>query len=126
MSSTGGPIKGFVFTNNLLHHNTYGILGDGKGMGNVALAYYAPGGVMQRNVMASDKSQASKYPADNQFPTIASYNANFLNAAGNDFRLIAGSAYRFASLDDRDLGCNFGLVPAQAPPAPPNNIHLGQ
>jgi len=122
----GGPIKGFVFTNNLMHYNIYGLLGDGKGNGNVGLAYYAPGAVVQRNVMASDKDQSSKYPPDNQFPTLAAYNANFVNAAAGDFRLLAGSAYRGASLDGRDLGANFGVLPAQAPPAPPNNIHVGQ
>jgi hypothetical protein len=76
--------------------------------------------------MASDKSVASRYPPDNQFPTIAVYNTNFVNAAAQDFRLVSGSAYRGASLDGRDLGCNFGLLPANAPPAPPNNIHVGQ
>ena len=50
---------------------------------------------------------ASRYPADNQFPTIAVYNANFLNPAGQDYRLQSGSAYRGASLDGRDLGCDF-------------------
>jgi len=123
---TGGPIKGFVFTNNLMHHNTYGIAGSGQAPGNGTLAFYAPGAIVQRNVMASDKSVASRYPPDNQFPTIAVYNTNFLNAAAQDFRLVSGSAYRGASLDGRDLGCNFGLLPANAPPAPPNNIHVGQ
>ena len=67
-SVTGGPIAGFVFTNNLLQHNAYGIFGSGQAYGNGTLAYYAPGAVVQRNVMATDKSVASRYPADNQFP----------------------------------------------------------
>ena len=121
---TAGPTTGFVFTNNLLHHNAYGIFGSGKGYGNAGLAYYAPGAVVQRNVMASDKKVASLYPADNQFPTVAVYNGNFLNPAVQDFRLVSGSAYRGASLDGRDLGCDFAVLPAQAPPAPPNNIHV--
>ena len=123
---TGGPVTGFVFTNNLLHHNAYGIFGSSKGSGNVSIAYYAPGAVVQRNVMASDKNRASGYPADNQFPTIAVYNSNFLNAAAQDYRLRSGSAYRGASLDGRDLGCDFAILPVQAPPAPSNNIHMGQ
>ncbi len=53
----GGPITGFVFTNNLLHHNTYGIFGSARRYGNVAIAYYAPGAIVQRNVMASDKNR---------------------------------------------------------------------
>ena len=31
---TAGPVTGFVFTNNLLHHNSYGIFGSGTGYGN--------------------------------------------------------------------------------------------
>ena len=123
----GGPIKGFVFTNNLLHHNTYGIFGVGQGYGNVALAYYAPGGdrAAECDGLGQEPWRRSILPTINS-PTLAVYNANFLNAAVQDYRLRAGSAYRGASLDGRDLGCDFGVLPAQAPPAPPNNIHVGQ
>ena len=125
-SVPGGPVQGFVFTNNLMHHNAYGIFGSGQAYGNGSIAHYAPSAVVQRNVMASDKNVASRYPADNQFPTIAAFNGNFRNALVEDYRLLPGSPYQGSSLDGRDIGCNFGILAAEAPPAPPNNIHVGQ
>ena len=44
---SGGSIAGFVFTNNLVRHNTYGMAGDGQSYGNGSIAYYAPGAVIQ-------------------------------------------------------------------------------
>jgi hypothetical protein len=104
---TGGPVVGFVFTNNLMKHNAYGIFGSGQAYGNGSLAYYAPGAVVQRNVLASDKAVASRYPADNQFPTVAAFMAKFVNPASNDYRLIGSSAYIDGGLDGRDQGCAF-------------------
>jgi hypothetical protein len=118
----GGPVAGFVFTNNLLNHNYYGIFGDGQAYGNETLAYYAPGAIVQRNVMASDKSVASRYPADNQFPQVAYFNANFLNALSYDYRLIASSPYVNAGTDGRNIGCDFTKLSAVMPPVPPGAL----
>jgi len=101
---TGGPVTGFVFTNNLIRHNAYGMFGSGQAYGNGALNFYAPGAVVRRNVIASDKSVASRYPTDNQFPTVAVFMANFLNPSVHDYRLIASSPYVRAGLDGLDLG----------------------
>jgi hypothetical protein len=51
---TGGPILGFVFTNNMTRHNAYGIFGNGQGLGTAGLSYYTPGAVVRRNVLATD------------------------------------------------------------------------
>jgi hypothetical protein len=122
---TGGPIVGFVFTNNLLKHNAYGIFGSGQAYGNQTLSYYAPGAAVQRNVMASNSSVASRYPPDNQFPSVAQFNATFQNAAGLDFRLAAGSPYIGAGLDGRDIGCYFGaLLPSINTPSTPTGLRV--
>jgi hypothetical protein len=113
-----GPIWGFVFTNNLLKHNEYGLFGSGQAFGNGALAYYAPDGVVQRNVIATDKSMASRYPGDNQFPTLASFNANFRSVASGDYRLVPTSAYLNAGTDGKDLGCEFTPFLQSFPMAP--------
>jgi hypothetical protein len=56
-------------------------------------------------VMATDSSKASRYPADNQFPTIAAFNASFVDPAVRDYRLVASSSYIGAGLDGEDIGC---------------------
>ena len=40
------------FTNNLLKHNTYGIMGNGRAYGTDTLTAYFPGAVLQRNTLA--------------------------------------------------------------------------
>jgi hypothetical protein len=102
---TGGPIVGFVFTNNMMKHNAYGIFGSGRSYGNDSINYYAPGAVVRRNVIAKDSSPASRYPADNFFPTVAAFMANFQDPANGDYRLVGGSPYLGAGTDGRDLGC---------------------
>jgi len=104
---TGGPVYGFVYTNNMAKHNSYGIYGDRKGFGTVALNYYAPGGVFRRNVLATDLSVASRYPPDTFFPSVSAFYAGFENAAARDYRLVASSSYNNAGTDGRDIGCAF-------------------
>ena len=104
---TGGPIAGFRFTNNMGKHNGYGIFGSGKSSGTVSLAFYAPGYVVRRNVLASDSSVASRYPPDNFFPTLASFTVGFVNPATRDYRLVSSSPYIDAGTDGQDIGCIF-------------------
>jgi hypothetical protein len=59
----------FVFRNNVTPHNEYGVMGDGSGIGNVALAKYFPGAVFVGNQIAGGKS--ALYPAGNSFPPTA-------------------------------------------------------
>jgi hypothetical protein len=101
----GGPIVGLVFTNNLIKHNAYGIFGSSQAYGNGSLNYYAPGAIVRRNVIGSDKSVTSRYPTDNQFPTVAVFMTHFLNPNVRDYRLISSSTYIDAGLDGLDQGC---------------------
>ena len=103
----GAPTVGFVFTNNMGKHNGYGIFGNGKGSGTVSLAYYAPGYVVRRNVLASDQAVASRYPPDNFFPTVANFTAGFVDPATRDYRLVSSSPYVGAGTDGKDIGCAF-------------------
>jgi hypothetical protein len=115
----GGPIVGLTFTNSLVKHNAYGIFGNGQAFGNGALNYYAPGAVVSGNVFATDEAMASRYPAGNQFPTVAAFLNGFVNAAAHDYRLRASSPYLLAGLDGRDLGPDFGTLGVVLPPLPP-------
>ena len=82
----------------------------GQAYGNGSLNFYAPGAVVRRNVIASDKSVTSRYPTDNQFPTVAVFMTNFLNPSIKDYRLITSSTYLDAGLDGLDLGCSLLAV----------------
>jgi hypothetical protein len=98
-------IPEFRFTNNVAAHNTYGIFGNGTGVGSSAIAAYFPDSVIGSNVLAG--GQASRYPAGNFFPSAAQLTADFVDAAAGDYRLSPRSAYRQAAKDGSALGVNF-------------------
>jgi hypothetical protein len=123
-SVPGGPITGFTFTNNLLKHNAYGIFGSGQAFGSGSLNFYAPGAVVANNVMASDTSVASRYPAGNFFPTVAAFMAGFQNAAGNNYRLLTTSPYVRAATDGKDIGYAFAVGMNGTPPVAPAALRI--
>jgi hypothetical protein len=101
---TAGPTPGFVFTNNFIKHNAYGIFGNNQAWGNGSLNYYAPGAIVRRNAMASNSSIASRYPADNYFPNVATFMASFVNPSAGEYTLLSGCVYIGAATDGTDLG----------------------
>lgn len=94
----------FVFTNNVMRHDTYGIFGSNSSTGLPAITRYFPGSRIENNVIAG--GAASKYPAGNLFPTLAAFEANFASYATADFALIPTSAWRGAGTDGFDLGAD--------------------
>ena len=102
------PISGFVFTNNLSKHNTYGIDGQETQSGTATLNAFFPGWVFLANVLAG--GVASRYPAGNFFPTVAQFDASFVNRAGGNYALVATSPFRNAGTDGRDVGVDMGTV----------------
>ena len=111
---TSGPATpGFVFTNNFLRHNRYGIYGQNKASGLSTLNYYFPGHVVTGNVLAGGKS--TSYPTGNYFPPAADFLTSFVNAALGNFTLVATSPYNNKAIDGKDIGVDFGaLTQAQA------------
>ena len=105
----GKPTAGFVFRNNLMPHNDYGVFGGGVGYGTPALAEYFPGAVFEKNVIAGAPDW--RYPAGNFYPASLDA-AGFANPAGGDYRLVPGSPYKNAGTDGRDLGCDFDALNA--------------
>jgi hypothetical protein len=104
----GDQIAGFVFTNNVARHNTYGIFGSGSSIGNNTLLAYFPNAVVTRNVMAGGK--ASLYPAGNEMPTISSFQANFVNYAGGQYELAGNTTWRACGTDGLDLGADMNAL----------------
>ncbi len=109
LNAHGGAVQGFTYTNNLTHHNQYGVKGDGTGVGNATLNTYFPGALFARNALAG--GNALLYPADDLFPTVSSYDAEFADA---DYHLQPASTFRGAGTDGLDLGANIDDVLAQA------------
>jgi len=108
VSFYGAPAMGFVYTNNISKHNTYGMIGSGSTPGLATLATYAPDGRITNNILAG--GPASKYPAGNYFPTVVQFEAGFVNYAGGDFHLRPEFAALYASTDVRDLGADIDVL----------------
>lgn len=104
ITSHGKPSEGFVFTNNFMPHNEYGVIGDGVGPGNPTLSKYFSNPQFKRNVMAGGR--ASLYPSDNFFPA----NLEDLEKAERNFNLPATSQFKNAGTDGKDIGCNIGQL----------------
>jgi hypothetical protein len=121
-----GPVtNGFVFTNNIVANNAYGVKGDGTSTGISTLAAYFPAFVFARNAIVG--GQSSAYPASNFFP--ASMNAvGFADFASGNYRLSTASSLKGAGTDGRDVGANIDIIEgamSQTPqPAPLQEIVL--
>jgi hypothetical protein len=109
----GPPILGFVFTNNLARHNSYGFIGTDRAPGQDSINAYFPGSSITANVIAD--GDAARYPRGNSFPSTAEFRRQFVSYDEGDYRLIPGSAWRGAGTDRLDLGANL----ANAVSAPP-------
>ena len=90
-------------------HNAAGIAGTGTGVGKGALAAFFPGAVVRRNVMVG--GWASAYPPDNFFPAEVTH-VGFADRAEGRYGLAAGSPYRRAATDGRDIGVDVDALTA--------------
>jgi len=98
----------FVFKDNITLHNANGVIGTGLAVGNDSLTKYFPGAAFFRNVLAG--GVASRYPADNSFPTVDWLLEQFQNPGEHDYRLRPGSQLRLSGSDGRDIGVSFSLL----------------
>ncbi|MFL6213167.1 MAG: hypothetical protein ACJ74J_04655 [Blastocatellia bacterium] len=110
ITAYGKPNASFVFTNNLMAHNEYGIMGDGTSMGLLTIRQYFPDGVFKKNVIAGGRSAV--YPPDNFFPASLD-EARF--ADRTSFGLSAASPYRSAATDGKAIGCDVSALETALP-----------
>ncbi|HEV2845711.1 MAG TPA: right-handed parallel beta-helix repeat-containing protein [Thermoanaerobaculia bacterium] len=103
----GVPSDGFVFTNNLMAHNTYGFHGDSQSSGNGTLNAYFPGAVFRRNLIAG--ANPAFYPPDNFYPPLLD-DARFVDRSGGNYRLAPDSPYRNQGTDGKDVGADIGVL----------------
>ncbi len=92
---SGGARKdhGFVFEDNIVPENRYGIIGTNRGIGRATLNAYFPGAVVEGNVLIG--APAGRYPPGNSFPRSAR-SVGFINAAAGQLGLSNPSRYAAA------------------------------
>jgi hypothetical protein len=112
----GPSVLGFTFTNNLIRHSAYGIMGADHSPGNDTIRAYLPASQITANVIAD--GDPSRYPAGNTFPTLAQFQAQFVSFAGGDYRLVANSAWQSAGTDGASVGATFVAGAPGVPAAP--------
>jgi|GEM_PF-2435997 len=109
-SGKTSPTTGFVFTNNLMAHNAYGVHGGDSSSGYGTLNDYFPGWDFRGNLIAGANPNA--YPmATNYYPPLLD-DAGFVNRAAGDYRLAATSPYKNQGTDGKDIGCDIGALNA--------------
>jgi hypothetical protein len=120
-SPTGTLIYGFELASNLLRDNQYGIFGDTAGEGTAAFNAYTPNGAVLRNAIGGAEPQL--YPGGNDYPTLATWLADFVNRGAADYRLKSTSLSKNAGADGKDIGVDFAelnaALAASPPPPPP-------
>jgi hypothetical protein len=99
------PIGDFVFRDNVVRHNTYGVHGQDAGVGADTLRTYFPAAVFTNNVIAGGK--ASLYPPGNVFVGADELPAQFVDFGAADYRPSADGRLRGAASDGGDAGVDF-------------------
>ena len=101
-------IQGVVFRDNLVRHNSYGVIGADRGVGTDTIESYFPGLVFSTNGIAGGESR--RYPSGNHFVDEREFESQFMNAAGGDYRLRPNSRFRKAASDGGDLGADVQAI----------------
>jgi hypothetical protein len=101
------PNVPFVFQNNLVLHNRYGVIGSGTASGRPTFDRYFPRAVVRRNVFVG--APADSYPTDNFFPASLDV-VRFVDRLRGNYRLAASSPYKRAASDGRDPGADISAV----------------
>ncbi len=104
VTAEGRPHPGFVFRDNIAHHNENGIVGTATAPGESTLAAFFPGSVFRRNVIVGPR--AAPLPSDNFSPPRLE-DVGFVDMRAGDYRLAPGSRYRGAATDGKDVGVDF-------------------
>jgi Bacterial Ig domain len=126
----GRPTSGFVFRNNIMPHNDYGVTSP-RGTGTATLNQYFPGAIFAGNVIVTSK-WGYLYPQNNFFPPSLG-DVGFADPTNANYRLSSASRYKNAATDGQDVGVDFdeldaglngetvppGTVDSPLPPPPP-------
>ncbi len=97
-------IDSFTFQNNIVSHGVYGFIGTGTGDGNNTLSkWFSPNWSVTNNAIIGGTSTG--FPNGNLFPKSTDA-VGFVDTISGNFGLSAGSPYKNAATDGRDLGAS--------------------
>lgn len=102
------PVTGFVFRDNLIRHNDYGVIGASRGIGTNTLEGFFPGAVFASNTIAGGDS--NRYPKGNTFINQDEFDRTFVDVAIGDYRLKPSSRARAAASDGKDMGADVAAI----------------
>ncbi|HZT58813.1 MAG TPA: DUF4214 domain-containing protein [Pyrinomonadaceae bacterium] len=106
----GPPCTSFIFTNNVMRVNSYGIIGQNQAPGAGTIAAYFPAGALHRNVIAGGGAgYPDYYPNDNFYPATLDQVA-FNSPTTDDYSLSSSSPFKNQGTDGKDVGCDLAAV----------------
>ena len=116
-------VESLTITNTLAYHREYGLIGEDSGIGTSALTRQTRSYTWTQNVLAGPGSE--QYPAVTLRPSLEEHRAQFQP----DYSLVAGSKYRNAGSDGKDLGIVWadgapGVSSTPGAPPPPGNLRI--
>lgn len=103
LMAEGIPHERFVFRDNIVLHNEYGINGSGTASGSSTLQTFFPNAIVKGNVIVG--GTPSRYPAGNAFPANPG-EVGFKDAAHDDYSLAPKSRYRGTGTGGSDPGAD--------------------
>ena len=105
----GPQSTGFVFTNNIIKHNSYGIIGQNQGSGIPTINAYLRGAIIRRNLIVG--ADASIYPAENAYPARLPKVVE-VDPRKGEYRSVPDVSYQRKATDGKDMGCDFDALNA--------------
>ena len=111
ITAEGEPHARFVFSNNIVQQNQYGIIGTGTGPGLPTLARYFPGARVEGNAFIGGAADA--YPARNFFPASMREVGLARREKEKWPALVNTSPLRGKATDGADVGAGSEVQPAQ-------------
>jgi hypothetical protein len=90
----GPQVPGFIFTNNVVRQNEYGIAGTSRAPGKDALNFFFPDARFSGNVIAD--GDPSRYPPGNEFTAFQELCKSMASCESHDYRLKPDSKWHGA------------------------------
>ncbi len=118
ITSYGEPATNFVFSNNIVQFNLYGVACSiGSPCPGIPFCHCFPDIKMKGNIIADNANVSASYPIEGAFPPgnyiVSSYDkVGFLDYAHGNWQLAASSKYRGKATDGKDPGVDVAALNA--------------